>query len=77
MSQPKRPKLPKEVLDVLEASGLPWSIEPGSKHHKIIVGKRFAAIWPRGITTDKHIRSVKNVIAQIRRVIREQSPQAA
>jgi hypothetical protein len=55
-----------EVRAALEAKGLPWAIEQGTKHHKIKINGRLVGIMPRGRGTDRD-RAQKNIIAQIRR----------
>lgn len=60
-----------EIEELLKGSGLPWSIEDGSKHLRVIVAGKFAAILPRARKGKRHEgRCHKNAIAQIRRVIR-------
>jgi len=67
------PKLPPDMREVLAASGLPWHIENGSSHLKLIVGDRFTTILPKSnrvrmMTNGAH----RNAMAHIRRAIREQ-----
>ena len=67
-------RLSSDIEAVLQESGLPWRIEKGARHHKVIVGTQFAGILPRGNTgySNKAGRAHKNIIAQIRRAIRKQ-----
>ncbi len=59
-------KIPPEVRAALEAKGLPWAIEQGTRHHKIKIEGRLVGIMPRGRGSDRD-RAQKNIIAQIRR----------
>ena len=66
-------KLPTDMLDVLATSGLPWHIENGGSHLKVIVNGRFTTILPKAprvrmMTNGAH----RNAMAHIRRAIREQ-----
>lgn len=58
------------VEDALSATGLPWSIETGSRHLKVRVAGRFVAIMPKDGGSDGY-RAIKNVTAAIRRTARE------
>ena len=62
-------KLPKGVRDVLDATGLPWSVEAGSRHGKIKINGRIVTIVPLNGGNDRD-RATKNVIAHIRRASR-------
>jgi len=64
-------RLPSEIEDLLRASGQPWRVDTGSKHFKVIVGGRLAAILPKSLTRHRvKDRSHRNAVAQIRRAIR-------
>jgi hypothetical protein len=60
---------PDDLIALLKGSGLPWRIDNGGKHYKIMLAGHLAAIlprnggWPEG-------RAHKNMIAQIRRALR-------
>lgn len=54
----------------LRATGLPWVIERGARHHKIKLTGRLVGIAP-GTGRDTYPRALKNVLAQIRRAARE------
>lgn len=64
-------RLPAQIEAALEQSGLPWSIETGSKHRKLRVAGRLAGILPRGGHNEKDQRTVLNTVSQIRRVARD------
>lgn len=53
-----------KTLDGLE---VPWEINHGTRHYKLIVNGTFAAILPKGKGKDDHRRSVLNCISQVRR----------
>lgn len=61
--------LPPEMLAALEATGLPWALEQGSRHRKLRVAGRFIAILPSG-KCHANDRATRNVIAHIRRAAR-------
>jgi hypothetical protein len=63
-------RIPARMRELLDGSGLPWRIESGGKHQKIIVGERLCAIFPRSGQVSVG-RSLENSLAQIRRKIRE------
>jgi len=59
-------RIPKQIERALEATGLPYRIEKGTIHRKIIVGGKFVGILPYGKVNEAD-RANKNVVAQIRR----------
>lgn len=63
-------KLKRMMKVALEETGLPWSLEPGGKHLKIILGGRLAGILPLCGRSNTN-RSELNTRAQIRRIARE------
>lgn len=68
-------RVPKEVEDELNATGLPWGVELGGKHVKIKLVGRLVGILPLNGRNIQQANSVpmKNTIAQIRRAARELS----
>ena len=62
-------KLPREMKDLLDGSGFPWSVERGGSHLKIKVETQLVGILPHGNNADKG-RAMQNVMAQIRRALR-------
>jgi len=64
-------KLPNEMRAELDATGIPWEIEPGKKHQKIKLGGRLVAILPHGKEQSAHKRSLLNAVTQVRRMARE------
>lgn len=67
------PKMPNDMRALLSTSDLPWRIDVGGSHFKVIVNGRFATILPKSdrvrmMTNSAH----RNAMASIRRVIREQ-----
>jgi hypothetical protein len=73
MSKPS-PRLPDDVRELLSECPLPWHIETGTRHFKVVINDRLAAILPKG----KNLRgaggysdrAMKNTLAQLRRTIR-------
>jgi hypothetical protein len=67
------PKLPTDMRDMLATSGLPWRIENGSSHLKLIVGDRLTTILPKSNRVRMMMNSAhRNAMSHIRRAIREQ-----
>lgn len=66
MSRPLAPYL----RELLEASGLEWHVEKGSKHRKVFVAGRVALVVP---FTEKRSswQQQRNAVAALRRTIRE------
>ncbi len=72
------PRIPDAMHDMLATSGLPWRIETGTRHYKVIVGNRFATILPmaprvRMKTNVAH----RNAMASIKRAIKDQQIKGA
>lgn len=68
------PRLPTNLQRMLQDSGLPWRIDNAKRHYKLIVGIKFATILPKSGRLDGfHGRADKNVVANVRRAIREQT----
>lgn len=62
----KRPPL--RVYEALVESGLPWSIENGSKHRKIFLSGCMVGILSHGNRKkDEEYAAIHNIVAQIRR----------
>ncbi|MEY4863790.1 MAG: hypothetical protein RLZ51_1885 [Pseudomonadota bacterium] len=66
--------IPKSVLSEIEQSGLPWRLEIGGRHYKLIVADRLAGILPysgKAQRQESDQRATLNMRAQVRRIIRE------
>lgn len=63
-------KIPDEVLAELEATGLPWAVDNGSRHAKLRLCGRLVGILPRGRASFPHPKATLNTITQIRRMAR-------
>ena len=63
-------KLDPAIQHALDQTGLPFEIERGSRHAKIVVGGVFAGIMPSDLKGSANPRATKNTIAQIRRAAR-------
>lgn len=61
-------RVPKPIKTALDATGLPWSIESGSRHFHIRLDGRLVGILPQGKPGDG--RGLKNTLAQIRRTMK-------
>lgn len=65
-------RLHPSLRKVLDEIGLPWSIEQGKKHNKLLVNGRLAVILSRGKPAeDANFRLIRNDVANIRRLARE------
>lgn len=60
-------RLDPRIVDALDATGLPWSVELGSKHRHIRLDGRLVGLIPLGRERG-YGRGTENTIAQIRRV---------
>jgi hypothetical protein len=62
------PRLPTEIREALDETGIRWSIENGTRHYHLLLGGRLTGILPRTRTgLEGSQRSCKNMIANIRR----------
>jgi len=67
--------LPPLIIDELDRNGLPWRLEDGHGHRKLIVAERLAGVV--GVTLqDTNRRPTLNLRANIRRIARELSAQS-
>lgn len=72
-----RVRIPSDVADALNATGLPWAIETGSKHYQVRLSGYLVGVLPKGTPKDRHQRATKNLVSNIRnatiKLKREQS----
>lgn len=61
--------LPSDLQKALDDTGLPWEIEYGKKHRKIILAGEFIAIIPLGRLLDN--RGARNTLAAVKRKAKE------
>ena len=66
MSRNKIIVMPDALRAALEASGMPWRTEPGTKHVKVYIGDRMVTVFSYGRRRDRGEITRKNV-AEIRR----------
>jgi hypothetical protein len=74
MGKRTRPvKFDAKLEAALNATGLPWHIEPGSKHFQIRLSGRLAGIIPQGVKgdnsrvmTSKNIKNVNILAARLK-----------
>lgn len=59
-------RAPKLIVAELQRTGLPYSLEPGSKHVRIKLCDKLVGIYPL-TGRAKEGRAMKNIISQIRR----------
>jgi hypothetical protein len=64
-------KLDRKTKQALEETGLPWSVEDGSKHHKIRLNGKLVGVFPYGKKTEASPCANNNIISNIRRAARE------
>ena len=68
-------RLPKEITNLLQEQGLPWRLEHGSRHIKIIVNGRFVGILSRSPGRQNSPGAgLANLKAQIKRAFRGGGP---
>ena len=65
------PRIPADVADALDVTGLPWEVVTGSKHYHVRLAGYLVGVLPKGNTRDRHQRSTKNLIANIRNTTRK------
>lgn len=63
-------KLDKSIRGALDATGLPWTVETGGKHHKIRLAGRLVGVFSMGNNTQPP-HTVHNTVSNIRRLERE------
>lgn len=64
-------KLPCELREALERTGLPWDVEMGKKHNKVKLAGRLVAVYPHGKKQDSDRRALLNTISQVRHAAQE------
>jgi hypothetical protein len=64
-------KLPNELREALDNTGLPWELELGGKHYKVKLAGRLVGVLPRGKFNGSHKRTLLNTVSQIRRAAQE------
>lgn len=67
-------KLPDELREALDRTGLPWEVEVGKKHNKVKLAGRLVAVYPHGKAQERYRRALLNTITQVRRTARELQP---
>lgn len=63
-------RIHKRIRQALDDTGLPWTIESGSKHFKVRLDGRLVAIYPQGTVREASPNDVRNTVANIRRAAR-------
>jgi hypothetical protein len=64
-------QVPSEVMDLLRASQVPWELKLGGKHIKLMIANRLACVFPRGSNHRDAGCQRMNVMASIRRALRQ------
>lgn len=64
-------KIDPRLEAALDATGLPWIVEDGKKHHKVKLAGKLVAVYPYGKKQDAYKRALLNTITQVRRVAQE------
>ena len=67
-------RLPDELREALNRTGLPWEVETGKKHNKVKLAGRLVAVYPHGKAQERYKRALLNTITQVRRTARELRP---
>ena len=64
-------KMPKELREALDRTGLPWEVQNGKKHNKVKLVGRLVGVYPHGRKQEAEKRSLLNVITQVRHTAQE------
>ena len=67
-------RLPDELREALDMTGLPWEVETGKKHYKVKLAGRLVAVYPHVKAQERYKRALLNTITQVRRTARELRP---
>ena len=71
MTMPSRKHVPPDARELLDESGVEWTVQSGSRHFKLIIDGKFAAIIPHSKPASRVAsRAHRNMLAHIRRAIR-------
>lgn len=64
-------KLPDQLREALDKTGLPWEVIKGGKHNKVKLAGKLVAVYPLGKGRDAEKRSLLNTVSQVRRAAQE------
>jgi hypothetical protein len=64
-------KIPTELREALDRTGLPWELEEGTKHNKVKLVGHLVGIYPKGRKREAHRRALLNTITQVRNAARQ------
>ena len=64
-------KLPCELREALEKTGLPWEVEASKKHNKVKLAGKLVCVYPHGKKQESDRRALLNTISQVRRAAQE------
>lgn len=64
-------KIPAELREALDKTGLPWEIEVGGKHKKLRLSGKLVGIIPLGKQQCRDKRSLLNTLTQVRLAARK------
>ncbi len=72
MSSTVKFRLDDRVRAALDGAGVPWSVEPGKRHEKLLVRGRVVGVVPRASSgrMNRGGRAADNLLAAVRRAIR-------
>lgn len=65
-------KIPEQIRDALDATGLPYEVKPGKRHYKVYLSGRMCTVF--SLSGRKHspgLSSCAAAVAAIRRCARE------
>lgn len=64
-------RIPNDLEQLLNQSGLAWELRSGGRHHKLIVGGKLATVLPLSSPRRQQPgRAHQNILARVRQVIR-------
>jgi hypothetical protein len=61
----------RRIMAALNATGLPWSIERGKNHNKVVLAGRMVAVYSARRGKLHKVRDEKNIIGHIRKAARQ------
>ena len=54
-------RLPVQLREALEETGLPWEVVNGGKHHKVKLAGKLVGVYPHGRQKEAEKRSLLNL----------------
>lgn len=64
-------RLPAELREALDKTGLPWEVEASKRHNKVKLSGKLVGIYPLGKKQESDRRPLLNTISQVRAAARQ------